>query len=391
MSVRVLFVGGLGRSGSTVLDLLLGDVPGVAAIGEVRHLWERGLRDNSLCACGEPFHDCPFWQRVGEVAFGGWEPSTRTEAIADRARGRSPPPAAGDRRPTGRPAARPRALRRPARAPVLGGGRGRGCAASSSTPARTPRTASSCAGHRASTCGRRTWSATRGASPTRGRSRCSGRTPADGALMTRTSVARTALMWVDANMLVELLARQHVPTVRVRYEDLVADPEGQVRRVLHLAGLEPAAAPRRRRRSTVQHAIAGNPVRFTAGRSRWFSTTSGAARCRRATAGWRPRSPPRCSGATGIPRGSRERADPGHRDAAVGDDLGGAHAGRGRPGRLHQRAAEPAASPGRVPGRAGRPGRASLPVHLPRQRERVPRRLPRPAAAALPAAGRDPP
>jgi hypothetical protein len=37
------------------------------------HLWERGLRDDERCGCGEPFHDCPFWSEVGRRAFGGWD------------------------------------------------------------------------------------------------------------------------------------------------------------------------------------------------------------------------------------------------------------------------------------------------------------------------------
>ncbi len=70
---RVLYIGGLGRSGSTILDMLLGEVAGVVPVGEIVHLWQRGLRDNARCSCGQPFADCPFWGEVGSVAFGGWE------------------------------------------------------------------------------------------------------------------------------------------------------------------------------------------------------------------------------------------------------------------------------------------------------------------------------
>jgi UDP-N-acetylglucosamine transferase subunit ALG13 len=68
----VLYVGGSGRSGSTLLECLVARLPGVVALGEVAHLWERGLRDNELCACEQPFHDCSFWTAVGKEAFGGW-------------------------------------------------------------------------------------------------------------------------------------------------------------------------------------------------------------------------------------------------------------------------------------------------------------------------------
>ncbi|HEY2794503.1 MAG TPA: sulfotransferase, partial [Micromonosporaceae bacterium] len=36
---RVVFLGGLGRSGTTLLERILGEVPGVCALGELVHLW----------------------------------------------------------------------------------------------------------------------------------------------------------------------------------------------------------------------------------------------------------------------------------------------------------------------------------------------------------------
>jgi hypothetical protein len=68
----VLFIGGLGRSGSTLLDLMLGQQPGFCAVGELSYIWERGVVDGELCGCGEPFRACPFWREVGDRAFGGW-------------------------------------------------------------------------------------------------------------------------------------------------------------------------------------------------------------------------------------------------------------------------------------------------------------------------------
>lgn len=70
--IRLLYVGGCGRSGSTLLDRALGQVPGICAVGEVVHLWHRGLMEDHLCGCGAPFSGCSFWTEVGRVAFGGW-------------------------------------------------------------------------------------------------------------------------------------------------------------------------------------------------------------------------------------------------------------------------------------------------------------------------------
>jgi hypothetical protein len=71
--VRVLYIGGLGRSGSTLLDRMLGQIPGNFSAGEIRDLWHRGIQENLLCGCGLPFSECPFWTEVGQRAYGGWD------------------------------------------------------------------------------------------------------------------------------------------------------------------------------------------------------------------------------------------------------------------------------------------------------------------------------
>lgn len=70
--MRLVFLGGTGRSGSTLLERMLGASPEVTALGEVVHLWQRGLRDDEECGCGSAFSRCAFWQEVGKRAFGGW-------------------------------------------------------------------------------------------------------------------------------------------------------------------------------------------------------------------------------------------------------------------------------------------------------------------------------
>lgn len=51
---------------------MLGQVPGCCSVGELVHLWERGLVGDERCGCGLTFHSCPFWSEVGTRAFGGW-------------------------------------------------------------------------------------------------------------------------------------------------------------------------------------------------------------------------------------------------------------------------------------------------------------------------------
>ncbi len=66
----VVYVGSWGRSGSTLLDLMLGQIPGFTSVGELRFLWQRGFSERQLCGCGTPVPECPFWRRVLEEVFG---------------------------------------------------------------------------------------------------------------------------------------------------------------------------------------------------------------------------------------------------------------------------------------------------------------------------------
>ena len=67
--IRVLYVAGTGRSGSTLVSNLLGSAHGMVSLGELRYLWERGLHEQSLCGCGHPVPECPFWREVIPRAY----------------------------------------------------------------------------------------------------------------------------------------------------------------------------------------------------------------------------------------------------------------------------------------------------------------------------------
>lgn len=67
---EVVYVGSWGRSGSTLLDLILGQIPGFRSVGELRYLWDRGLGERQRCGCGVPVPECPFWGAVLEETFG---------------------------------------------------------------------------------------------------------------------------------------------------------------------------------------------------------------------------------------------------------------------------------------------------------------------------------
>ena len=69
--IKVLYVAGWGRSGSTVLTNILGEVDGFVSVGEVNFLWQHGLIENRLCGCGVPFRECEEWTKILDRAFGG--------------------------------------------------------------------------------------------------------------------------------------------------------------------------------------------------------------------------------------------------------------------------------------------------------------------------------
>jgi hypothetical protein len=84
-TIEVVFIAGAGRTGSTLLDRMLGQVTGFHSGGELRHVWGRGFLANQLCGCGERFRTCPFWAAVAGEAFGGFD---GVDAGAARARQR---------------------------------------------------------------------------------------------------------------------------------------------------------------------------------------------------------------------------------------------------------------------------------------------------------------
>ncbi|HEV2471960.1 MAG TPA: sulfotransferase [Chthonomonadales bacterium] len=67
--VKVLYIYAHARSGSTLLDRMLGQADGYISTGEMRHIWTDGFRDNYLCGCERQFQSCEFWQAVVKAAF----------------------------------------------------------------------------------------------------------------------------------------------------------------------------------------------------------------------------------------------------------------------------------------------------------------------------------
>ncbi|MEM8557252.1 MAG: sulfotransferase [Bacteroidota bacterium] len=266
--VKVLYIAGWGRSGSTLVGNVLGSVDGLVHLGEVRHVWERGVRDNAVCGCGERFDACPVWRPAFDVAFPegvDWARMARTrEALPQNKgmlthliRGRTAfdhPDAAtyhaGLRRMY-------RGLRESSGARVL--------VDSSKFPSyaesllqtgavdlyllhlvRDPR-----------------------ASAYSWRKQITRQDGRGAAQMQRFSTAASARKWSAWNGILELMRRRRPERYhRLRYEDFIAAPEASVRRVLDWLGEPTAALPFVAPDAVAMgenHTVWGNPKRTAGG------------------------------------------------------------------------------------------------------------------------------
>jgi LPS sulfotransferase NodH len=71
--MKLIYIAGAGRSGSTLLGQMLNALPDFFFAGEVRNIWYECLELNEPCGSGERFRDCEFWKQVIAEAFGAPE------------------------------------------------------------------------------------------------------------------------------------------------------------------------------------------------------------------------------------------------------------------------------------------------------------------------------
>lgn len=68
--VKVVFLLGFPRSGSTLVGNILGQLDGWFFAGELRELWRRRLLVRARCGCGRAVGACPLWESVVRGACG---------------------------------------------------------------------------------------------------------------------------------------------------------------------------------------------------------------------------------------------------------------------------------------------------------------------------------
>jgi hypothetical protein len=78
---KVLFIAGADRSGSTLLDVLLGSVKGFVAVGELSNIWQRGIVEGRRCGCGSSLLTCDVWVDVLSSVLGHPPRSKDAQAV----------------------------------------------------------------------------------------------------------------------------------------------------------------------------------------------------------------------------------------------------------------------------------------------------------------------
>ena len=80
--IKIIYIAGSSRSGSTILGKYLGQYIQFFHVGEMRYVWEKNIRDSLVCECGEPLLECKFWKNVIDNAFGNIEDINIDEMIS---------------------------------------------------------------------------------------------------------------------------------------------------------------------------------------------------------------------------------------------------------------------------------------------------------------------
>lgn len=268
--LKVLYLVGWGRSGSTIIDNSLGAVDGVFSAGELHYIWRRGILERRRCGCGQPIVGCDLWTRTLHDAYGdcdlmelaGEMVGLQQEWVRVRHTWRL----LRHRRPIVQPGLGGYLTRlgelygaivrvTGARLVVDSSKRPSDAAALRLIEGIEPYFVHLVRDPRAVAF---SWQR-RKVQPDRG-------APAE---MVRHSTARSGVNWMLWNLAAESL-RRRLPgrSLLIRYEDFVADPRAMLQSMLALADEDPSTLPLEDGhtvRLTRNHTVSGNPSRFATG------------------------------------------------------------------------------------------------------------------------------
>jgi hypothetical protein len=292
--LKIIYILGWVRSGTTLLDTMLGELDGFFSSGELRYIWDRGLQFGYLCGCGRPLPNCPVWSAILEEAFGPGDRSDldperitearfhvmRTYRLIGNLRRRTPGPfgwASLD--------AYTSALRHLHRA--IGDVTNTRIIVDSSKFAQDAAVVRLLDGMEAYFV--HLVRDVRGVAYSNLRVKTSQPDPRQPVDMERMSPFRTAVRWSRFNLAAEAVRFRSQPgrSMFLRYEDLIADPRGALDRILAMVGVRTELTMLRDSDTVYlgeNHTVWGNPGRFRRGEiqlrldDEWVSRLPAAAR-----------------------------------------------------------------------------------------------------------------
>lgn len=269
-TVKVLYITGWGRSGTTLMDNIVGSHEGVFTAGEITRIWQLGFVEGRRCGCGEPLRDCPFWTAVLQRAFDGHPPDAhrmiamqggplgvlRTPALLSAARRRRPTPAAAEYAAVLSRIYRAIAVETGCRVLVDASKRPPDAVLAATAAGVDPYILHMVRDPRACAY---SW-----------QRQVADPSAAGAAEMHRHGPLMNAGHWVSWNLLAERVARSLPPgrQLRLRYEDFMSEPQATVAAVFGMLSEPPDGGPFVGEREVDlpgNHTIAGNPGRFRTG------------------------------------------------------------------------------------------------------------------------------
>lgn len=261
MTPKIVYVAGWSRSGSTILDRVLGAAEGWFSCGELRLVW-----GGTHCTCGEQAFDCPVWRpaltsalaehrldREGVLALRRRWQGSDLRSLLEIAR--------ASRRRAGTPLLRYAALIRELYVEIAASAGARVIVDSSKAP-QDGFVAASLTGLETHVV--HLVRDPRGVAFSLSRRRAV--LPWTNLELERMSPARSSSYWLRRNAAIEAILgpqRSDMHT-RVKYEDFAREPDRVVGTIRALVG-EPAAHPAltgERLELPASHMVGGNPVRF---------------------------------------------------------------------------------------------------------------------------------
>lgn len=229
--MRIVYIAGYARIGSTLLDSALGSHPGIFSAGEMTHLFD-DAQSGASCGCGQPVANCPLWSEVlhdvgADLAYGARLTRTcerATSGICATGSLRSEYLDLWERVISS-------VNRRTGQSVLIDASKSMQFAARRAFLLRGLKWDSFAVLHLTRDPRASVWSVRKGGNPI-----------AAGRRFKALSPWKTAATWTAANLVAERLSRQS-PSSHLRYEDLVGDPRSALEQISPLTSLslEPVA------------------------------------------------------------------------------------------------------------------------------------------------------